>query len=87
MSGRGSSRRAFVFRGDFGKNEITDWAQPDTIQLDKASFGSVRDILAHDLSTDALGNAVITDPTNPNNKIVLDHVGVNQLHASDFILV
>src|SRR5262245_40259654 len=77
----------FVFRGAFGRNEVTDFRSPDTIEVEKSAFGSAADILAHYAANDGHGNTIITDPHNSANVIVLDHVSLNQLHASDFLLV
>lgn len=83
----GNGPDVFVFHGAFGANEITDLANPDTIQLDRAMFGSASDLLAHDVASDGHGNAIITDPHNAANTIKLDGVSLNQLKASQFTLV
>ena len=83
----GNGPDQFVFKGDFGRNEITDFSHPDTLQLDKSTFGSVNEILTHYASNYGHGNTIIVDPHNPANMIILDHVSLNQLRASDFVLV
>jgi VCBS repeat-containing protein len=82
----GNGPDLFVFRGAFGHNEITDFANADKIILEAAVFGSAANILAH-AANDGHGGTIITDPHNAANSITLDHVGLNQLHASDFLLV
>jgi len=81
--GRGAD--AFVFTGNFGHNEITDYKYPDLIQLDKSEWGTAANVLAH-ATNDALGT-LITDPLNSANVIQLDHVSVSQLALHDFHLV
>ena len=83
----GNGGDVFVFNGNFGHNEITDFKNPDVIELAKSTFGSAANILAHFAVNDGHGNTIITDPHNSANVIIIDHVGVNQLHASDFLLV
>ncbi|MDE5447241.1 hypothetical protein GWG65_39245 [Bradyrhizobium sp. CSA207] len=83
----GNGPDQFVFKGNFGGNEITDFSHNDTLQLDKSTFGSVNDILTHYAANDGHGNTTITDPTDPANFIILDHIGINQLRGSDFVLV
>jgi VCBS repeat-containing protein len=83
----GNGADLFVFKAAFGHNEITDFKNSDRIMLEKAVFGSAADVLAHYAANDGHGNTIITDPHNPANSIILDHVGLNQLHASDFLLV
>jgi VCBS repeat-containing protein len=75
----------FVFTGNFGHNEITDYKYPDLIQLDKSEWGTAANVLAH-ATNDALGT-LITDPLNSANVIQLDHVSVSQLALHDFHLV
>jgi len=82
--GRGADH--FVFTGNFGHNEITDYQYPDLIQLDKSEWGTAANVLNH-ATTDALGNTLITDPHNSTNVIQLDHVSVSQLALHDFHLV
>jgi VCBS repeat-containing protein len=82
--GRGAD--AFVFTGNFGHNEITDYKYPDLIQLDKSEWGTAANVLAH-AANDGLGNTLITDPLNSANVIQLDHVSVSQLALHDFHLV
>ena len=82
----GNGGDAFVFNGNFGHNEITDFKNPDVIELAKSAFGSIANVLAHAVN-DGHGNTIITDPNNPTNSITIDHVAVNQLHGSDFLLV
>jgi Ca2+-binding RTX toxin-like protein len=82
----GNGGDAFVFNGNFGHNEITDFKNPDVIELAKSAFGSIANVLAHAVN-DGHGNTIITDPNNPTNSITIDHVTVNQLHGSDFLLV
>jgi Ca2+-binding RTX toxin-like protein len=83
----GNGGDVFVFNSNFGHNEITDFKNPDVIELAKSTFGSAANILAHFAVNDGHGNTMITDPHNSTNAIIIDHVGVNQLHASDFVLV
>ena len=83
----GNGPDQFVFKGNFGTNEVTDFSAADTLQLDKSTFGSAADVLAHDATSDGHGNTTITDPHNSANVIILDHVNLNQLHVSDFLLV
>jgi VCBS repeat-containing protein len=83
----GNGPDQFVFTGNFGRNEVTDFTHNDTLQLDKSTFVNVNDILAHYASDDGHGNTVIADPHNPSNMIVLDHLAANQLRPSDFVLV
>jgi VCBS repeat-containing protein len=82
--GRGPD--TFVFKGDFGHNEITDYRYPDRLQLDKSDWGTVDNVLAH-AADDGFGNVIISDPNNSANTIQLDHVSASQLHAHDFFLV
>jgi len=82
--GRGPD--TFVFKGDFGHNEITDYRYPDRIQLDKSDWGTVGNVLSH-AADDGFGNVIITDPGNSANTIQLDHVLVSQLQAHDFHLL
>src|SRR5262245_31576163 len=77
----------FAFKGAFGHNEITDFKSPDAIELEKSVFGSAADVLAHHAANDGHGNTIITDPHNTANVIILDHVSLSQLHASDFLLI
>ena len=83
----GNGGDVFVFNGNFGHSEITDFKNPDVIELAKSTFGSAADILTHFAVNDGHGNTIVTDPHNSANVITIDHVGVNQLHASDFLLV
>ena len=75
----GNGPDIFVFKGSFGHNEITDFATADALQLEKSTFGTIADLLAHDIAADGHGGTVVTDPHNAANVIVLDHVNVNQL--------
>ena len=83
----GNGPDLFVLGGAFGHNEITDFKGPDAIELEESVFGSAADILAHHAASDGHGNTIITDPHNSANVIVLDHVSLSQLHASDFLLI
>jgi VCBS repeat-containing protein len=83
----GNGPDLFVLNGAFGHNEITDFKHEDRIELQKSVFGSAADILAHYAANDGHGNTIITDPHNSANVIVIDHVSLNQLQASDFLLV
>jgi hypothetical protein len=74
-----------IFCCDDGHNEITDFKNPDVIELAKSTFGSIGNILMH-AADDGHGNTIITDPHNSANTIMIDHVAVNQLHGSDFLL-
>ena len=82
--GRGADQ--FVFTGNFGHNEITDYHYPDLIQLAKSEWGTAANVLAH-AADDGLGNTLITDPLNSANVIQLDHVSVSQLALHDFHLL
>jgi len=42
--------------------EVTDFKNPDMIEVEKSVFGSTADILAHDAVNDGHGNTIITDP-------------------------
>jgi type VI protein secretion system component Hcp len=77
----------FVFTGDFGHNEITNFSPSDHIVLERSHFGNANQILEHYVSDDGHGNTVITDPQNPDNVIVLDHVSVEELDVTDFVLL
>jgi type VI protein secretion system component Hcp len=77
----------FVFTGDFGHNEITNFSRSDHIVLERSHFGNANEILEHYASDDGHGNTVITDPHNPDNVIVLDHVSVEELDVTDFVLL
>ncbi len=83
----GNGPDQFIFKGNFGRNEITDFARSDLIKLEKSTFGSVADVLAQYATEDGHGNTIITDPHNSANMIILDHVRLSQLHASDLQLV
>jgi VCBS repeat-containing protein len=83
----GNGPDQFVFKSDFGSNHITDFARPDTILLEKATFGSISEILTLHASNDGHGNTIIADPHDSANFIILDHVSVSQLTASNFLLV
>jgi type VI protein secretion system component Hcp len=77
----------FVFRGDFGRNEITNFSEADQIVLERSHFGNANEILEHHATDDGHGNTVITDPLNPDNVIVLDDVSVQELDVMDFVLL
>ena len=77
----------FVFHGAFGANEITDFASPDTIQLDRSIFGNAGNVLAQYAHNDGSGNTLIVDPNNAANTLKLDSVSVNQLLTSNFTVV
>src|SRR5262245_31751427 len=77
----------FVLGGACGRNEITDFQSPDTIELERSGFGSAADDLAHHAANDGHSNTIITDPHSPANVIILDHVSLSQLHTSDVVLI
>jgi VCBS repeat-containing protein len=82
----GNGPDSFIFKGDFGHNEITDFASADVIVLEQSVFGSAGNVLNY-AANDGLGNVIITSPDNSANKIVLDNTNLSQLSASDFVLV
>lgn len=87
LTGAHIGQDQFIFRGDFGSNEITNFSRPDQMVLEQSTFGTAGDILKHYASDDGHGNTIITDPHNAANTIILDHVSVDQLHVSDFVLL
>ncbi|MGY8665926.1 Ig-like domain-containing protein [Bradyrhizobium sp. UFLA05-109] len=82
IAGKGND--TFLFRSDFGTNSIKNFdLHEDTLQVDRTTFSSVRDILAHTADT-ALG-AVISD--GHGDMVTLLGVKAGQLHFHDFDLV
>ena len=86
LTGAHPGQDQFIFSGDFGHNEVTNFGPEDHIVLDRSHFGNVNDILEHYAADDGHGNTIITDPVNPHNVIVLDDVSVHDLSALDFVL-
>jgi VCBS repeat-containing protein len=82
----GSGADQFVFQYDFGHNEIKDFGQPDVIELQASTFGSIASIFAHYAVDDGHGNVLISDPHSAANTITVDHVSLSQLSANSFLL-
>jgi hypothetical protein len=76
----------FIFRDDIGSNEITNFSRPDQMLIEKPTFGTAGDSLEHYASDDGHGNTKITDLHHPADMITLDHVSVDQLDVSHFVL-
>jgi VCBS repeat-containing protein len=83
----GNGADHFVFLYDFGHNEIKDFGQPDVIELQASTFGSIADIFAHYAVDDGHGNVLISDPHSAANTITVDHVSLSQLSANSFLLI
>ena len=82
----GNGPDTFIFAGEFGRNEITDFnVRTDTIQLSKQHFADFASILAHSSYDAAKDSTTIVDGTH--GTIVLDHVQLTQQDASHFWLV
>ncbi len=87
LTGAHPGHDQFVFTGNFGHNEITNFSPSDHIMLERSHFGDANEILEHHATDDGHGNTIITDPHNPDNVIVLDHVSVEELDVTDFVLL
>jgi VCBS repeat-containing protein len=83
----GNGADQFVFQYDFGHNEIKDFGQPDVIELQASTFGSIACIFAHYAVDDGHGNVLISDPHSAANTITVDHVSLSQLSANSFLLI
>jgi VCBS repeat-containing protein len=82
----GNGPDTFLFRPDFGTNTITDFDfHNDAVQLDKAIFSSVADLLGH--TSDTANGAVIND--THGDTITFTNVTLAQLqaHSGDFHIV
>jgi VCBS repeat-containing protein len=71
----------FVFTGSFGQDVIADFGGDDLIQLDKAQFASVAEVLGQASQQGA--DVVIQLATG---SITLSGVALNSLNAGDFLL-
>ena len=88
MLAGGNGADQFVFQYDFGHNEIKDFGQPDVIELQASTFGSIADIFTHHYAVDhGDGNVLISDPGHPANNITVDNVSLSQLSANSFLLI
>ena len=75
----------FVFHGDFGHNEITNFnPKNDTIWLDHTEFTSYQQVLDHATQVGVGKNATTIINDGTGDVIQLDHVQLSALHASDF---
>ena len=75
----------FVFHGDFGHNEITNFnPKNDTIWLDHTEFTSYQQVLDHATQVGTGHNAMTIINDGKGDVIQLDHVQLSALHASDF---
>jgi VCBS repeat-containing protein len=83
----GNGADQFVFQYDFGHNEIKDFGQPDVIELQASTFGSIANIFAHYAVDDGHGNVLISDPHSAANTITVDHVSLSQLSTNSFLLI
>ena len=87
MLAGGNGADHFVFQDDFGHNEIKDFGQPDVIELQASTFGSIANIFAHYAVDDGHGNVLISDPHSAANTITVDNVSLSQLSANSFLLI
>ena len=77
----GSGRDRFVFGSGFGHDTVSDFGSGDHIQFVDGLFGNFAAVQA--ASRQSGGSVVVT--LDPANTIVLPHVTLSSLHASDFV--
>jgi len=77
----GNGNNIFAFAGGFGHNTVSDFGHDDRIEFDGGVF---QNFAAVEAASRQVGNdTVIT--LDAGNSIVLQHVSMSSLHASNFL--